>query len=30
MLTVPAEDVEWRPSIWMRGPSALPVEFTSI
>ena len=30
LLTVPAEEVEWRPSIWMRGPSTLPVEFTSI
>lgn len=30
MLTVPAEEVAWRPSIWMRGPVALPVDFTSI
>ena len=30
MLTVPAAEVAWRPSIWMRGPSALPVDFTSI
>ena len=30
MLTVPAAEVAWRPSIWMRGVSALPVSFTSI
>ena len=30
MLTVPAAEVAWRPSIWMRGPTALPVDFTSI
>jgi cytochrome P450 len=30
MLTVPSSAIHWRPSIWMRGPSALPVEFTSI
>jgi cytochrome P450 len=29
-LTVPTESLEWRPSIWMRGVSALPVSFTSI
>ena len=30
MLTVPGSAIQWRPSIWMRGPAALPVEFTSI
>ncbi|MFC1418238.1 cytochrome P450 [Streptacidiphilus cavernicola] len=28
-LTVPTEQLDWRPSIWMRGVSALPVAFTS-
>ncbi|MGW1835930.1 cytochrome P450 [Streptomyces sp. NPDC002067] len=28
MLSVPAEDLVWHPSLWMRGLTALPVEFT--
>ncbi|GAA1768760.1 cytochrome P450 [Streptomonospora arabica] len=27
-LSLPAEKLEWRPSVWMRGLYALPVEFT--
>ncbi|MGQ0841235.1 cytochrome P450 [Actinokineospora sp.] len=27
-LAVPAESLVWRPSVWMRGLAALPVEFT--
>jgi cytochrome P450 len=26
----PPEAVTWRPSVWMRGPAALPVEFTPV
>ncbi|WP_443071175.1 cytochrome P450 [Streptomyces sp. NBC_01476] len=29
-LSRPAEDISWRPSVWMRGPLALPVEFTPL
>jgi len=29
VLSVPTRELEWRPSIWMRGPSALPVDFTA-
>jgi cytochrome P450 len=28
MLAVPAHDLEWRPSVWMRGLISLPVEFS--
>ncbi|MEW1660300.1 cytochrome P450 [Streptomyces sp. NPDC093707] len=28
MLAVPAEELVWHPSVWMRGLVALPVEFT--
>ncbi|MET9296512.1 cytochrome P450 [Streptomyces sp. NPDC003077] len=28
VLAVPPEELTWHPSLWMRGPSALPVEFT--
>lgn len=28
LLSVPADEIEWRPSVWMRGVAALPVEFT--
>jgi len=29
-LSRPAEQLAWRPSVWMRGPAALPVEFTPL
>jgi cytochrome P450 len=29
-LTRSAEELVWRPSVWMRGPAALPVEFTPL
>lgn len=29
-LSVPAEELQWRPSVWMRGLSSLPVRFTPI
>jgi cytochrome P450 len=28
VLAVPAHDLEWRPSVWMRGLISLPVEFS--
>ncbi|MEU8888440.1 cytochrome P450 [Streptomyces sp. NPDC048442] len=30
LLSVPAESLTWRPSIWMRGLTALPVSFTPV
>jgi cytochrome P450 len=27
-LAAPAEELEWRPSLWMRGLQSLPVVFT--
>ncbi|WP_405592789.1 cytochrome P450 [Streptomyces sp. NBC_01190] len=29
-LSRPPEDLSWRPSVWLRGPAALPVEFTPL
>jgi hypothetical protein len=29
-LTVPPEQLRWRPSLWMRGLFSLPVEFTPL
>ncbi len=29
-LSVPAERLVWRPSVWMRGPAQLPVRFTAM
>ena len=28
-LSVPPEQLAWRPSVWMRGPAHLPVRFTA-
>ncbi|WP_242587530.1 cytochrome P450 [Streptomyces sp. MST-110588] len=30
MLAVPAEELVWHPSLWMRGLTGLPVEFTPV
>jgi cytochrome P450 len=30
VLAVPPEELSWRPSIWMRGLAALPVEFSPV
>jgi cytochrome P450 len=29
-LAVPADSLQWRPSVWMRGLFALPVTFTPV
>jgi hypothetical protein len=30
VLAVDPEELTWRPSIWMRGLTSLPVEFTPV